>query len=95
MKLSSYSRQAVCWTTVLLFWSSVVLAQGTSPWLNTVSALEDALTNFAARGLFIIAMVIGMLMFVFGEGGFNRALAKIIIGLGMAILAGNLIIWLF
>ena len=66
-----------------------LLAQGVSPWLDAVSVLEGAFTGPIARGLSLIAIVIGGLMFAFGEGGSKRALAGIIFGLGMAMGAAN------
>ena len=58
-------------------------AQGVSPWLNAVDVLQQAFTGPLARGLSLIAIVIGGLMFAFGEGGSKKALAGIIFGLGM------------
>ena len=72
-----------------------LLAQGVSPWLDAVSVLEGAFTGPIARGLSLIAIVIGGLMFAFGEGGSKRALAGIIFGLGMAMGAANFLTWLF
>ncbi len=72
-----------------------VFAQGVSPWLNAVDVLEQAFTGPLARGLSLIAIVIGGLMFAFGEGGSKKALAGIIFGLGMAMGAANFLTWLF
>ena len=44
--------------------------------------LQDAFTGPIARGLSLIAVVVGGLMFAFGEGGSKKALAGIIFGLG-------------
>ena len=46
-------------------------------------------------GLSLIAIVIGGLMFAFGEGGSKKALAGIVFGLGMAMGAANFLAWLF
>ena len=72
-----------------------VFAQGVSPWLNAVDVLEEAFTGPLARGLSLISIVIGGLMFAFGEGGSKKALAGIIFGLGMAMGAANFLTWLF
>ena len=72
-----------------------LLAQGVSPWLDAIDVLETAFTGPIARGLSLIAIVIGGLMFAFGEGGSKRALAGIIFGLGMAMGAANFLTWLF
>ena len=71
------------------------LAQGISPWLDAITVLEDAFTGPIARGLSLIAIVVGGLMFAFGEGGSKRALAGIVFGLGMAMGAANFLTWLF
>ena len=68
---------------------------GTSPWLQAIQVLQDAFTGPIARGLSLIAVVVGGLMFAFGEGGSKKALAGIIFGLGMAMGAANFLTWLF
>ncbi|MDE3262352.1 MAG: TrbC/VirB2 family protein [Acidobacteria bacterium] len=80
---------------VALFLPATALAQGVSPWLDAVQVLQDAFTGPIARGLSLIAIVIGGLMFAFGEGGSKKALAGIIFGLGMAMGAANFLAWLF
>ena len=72
-----------------------LFAQGVSPWLNAIDVLEQAFTGPIARGLSLIAIVVGGLMFAFGEGGSKKALAGIVFGLGMAMGAANFLTWLF
>ena len=72
-----------------------LLAQTVSPWLQAVTVLQTAFTGPIARGLSLVAIVIGGLMFAFGEGGSKRALAGLIFGVGMAIGAVNFMQWLF
>ena len=72
-----------------------LLAQGTSPWLQAIDVLQQAFTGPIARGLSLIAIVVGGLMFAFGEGGSKKALAGIVFGLGMAMGAANFLAWLF
>jgi hypothetical protein len=43
----------------------------------------------------LVAIVIGGLMFAFGEGESKRLLAGIVFGIGMAIGAVNFMAWLF
>ena len=73
---------------------ATLLAQ-VSPWLQAVTVLQTAFTGPIARGLSLVAIVIGGLMFAFGEGGSKRALAGLIFGVGMAIGAVNFMQWLF
>ena len=80
---------------VLALTAGELMAQGTSPWLQAVDVLEQAFTGPIARGLSLIAIVAGGLMFAFGEGGSKKALAGIVFGLGMAMGAANFLAWLF
>ncbi|MBZ5634902.1 MAG: TrbC/VirB2 family protein [Acidobacteriia bacterium] len=66
-----------------------------SPWENAVDVLQTAFTGPIARGLSLVAIVVGGLMFAFGEGESKRMLAGIVFGIGMAIGAVNFMAWLF
>ncbi len=68
---------------------------GTSPWVNVVNELKTQFTGPIAKGLGLIAIVLGGLMFAFGEGGSKKAMAGIIFGLGMALGAVQFMGWLF
>src|SRR5215472_6717536 len=70
-------------------------AYAASPWENAVSVLQTAFTSTIARGLSLVAIVVGGLMFAFGEGDSKRMLAGIVFGVGMAIGAVNFMSWLF
>jgi type IV secretion system protein TrbC len=70
-------------------------AQGASPWENAVNVLMTSFTGPIARGLSLVAIVIGGVTFAFGEGGSKRLLAGIVFGVGMAIGAVNFMAWLF
>ena len=80
---------------ILTLSAGELFAQGASPWLQAVDVLQAAFTGPLARGLSLIAVVVGGLMFAFGEGGSKKALAGIIFGLGMAMGAANFLAWLF
>jgi type IV secretory pathway VirB2 component (pilin) len=69
-------------------------AGGASPWENAVNVLQQAFTGTIAKGLALVAIVIGGLTFAFGEGGGKKTFAGIIFGLGMALLAVNFLTWL-
>ena len=88
-------RAAALMTGMGLLMQQELLAQGVSPWLDAIEVLETAFTGPIARGLSLISIVIGGLMFAFGEGGSKKALAGIIFGLGMAMGAANFLTWLF
>ena len=93
--LSTVSKRAVLLVSILALSAGELMAQGTSPWLQAIDVLQQAFTGPIARGLSLIAIVVGGLMFAFGEGGSKKALAGIIFGLGMAMGAANFLAWLF
>jgi len=73
-----------------------VFAQSTtSPWTQAVQALQTAFTGPIATGLALVAIVVGGLMFAFGEGAAKRTLSGVIFGVGMAVGAVNFMSWLF
>lgn len=74
--------------------ASPIYAQA-SPWENAVDVLRTSFTGPIARGLSLVAIVVGGLMFAFGEGQSKRTLAGIVFGVGMAIGAVNFMAWLF
>ncbi len=86
---------AAVWAALLALVPDVLHAQGTSPWVDAVTELQTQFTGPIARGLSLIAIVVGGLMFAFGEGGSKRTLAGIIFGIGMAVGAVNFLAWLF
>ena len=73
----------------------IFLQTGGSPWENAVQQLQTSFTGPIAKGLSLVAIVVGGLMFAFGEGGSKRMLAGIVFGIGMAIAAVNFLSWLF
>jgi type IV secretory pathway VirB2 component (pilin) len=75
--------------------SGVPLLAQASPWENAVNVLQISFTGPIARGLSLVAIVVGGLLFAFGEGQSKRAMAGIVFGVGMAIGAVNFMAWLF
>ena len=95
---TSLSRAIRLWPALLLallFFALPAYAQSSSPWENAVNVLQQAFTSTIARGLSLVAIVVGGLMFAFGEGESKRMLAGILFGVGMAIGAVNFMSWLF
>ena len=90
----SFVRQIfVMVVTALLFVPSAAFAQ--SPWERAASNLEHTFTGPLARSLALVAIVIGGLMFMFGEGGAKRQISGIVFGGGLALFAGQFLAWLF
>ena len=79
---------------LLLCQTAPVFAQG-SVWENAVNQLQQSFTGPIARGLSLVSIVLGGIMFAFGEGESKRMLAGIIFGVGMAIGAVSFMQWLF
>ena len=66
-----------------------------SPWERAASNLEAAFTGPLARSLALVAIVIGGLMFMFGEGGAKRQISGIVFGGGLALFAAQFLAWLY
>lgn len=81
-------------TVISILWTKAVYAQA-SPWEQAVNLLQTSFTGPLARGLSLVAIVIGGIMFAYSEGGSKRTFAGIIFGLGMALGAVNFMSWLF
>jgi type IV secretory pathway VirB2 component (pilin) len=77
----------------LLLIPSVVFAQ--SPWERAASNLERTFTGPLARSLALVAIVLGGLMFMFGEAGAKRQISGIVFGGGLALFAAQFLTWLF
>ena len=93
-QLSSASRNGLLALFVVSIMAFPLFAQG-SPWEVGVTNLRDSFTGPIARGLSLVSIVCGGLMFAFDEGGSKKMMAGIIFGVGMAIGAVNFMAWLF
>jgi type IV secretory pathway VirB2 component (pilin) len=69
--------------------------QAQAPWERAATNLEIAFTGPLARSLALVAIVIGGLMCMFGEGGAKRQISGIVFGGGLALFAGQFLAWLF
>ena len=82
-------------TALAVLLIGVPLRAQQDPWEQAVQVLQTAFTGSIAKGLSLVAIVVGGLTFAFGEGHSKKALAGIIFGVGMAIGAVNFMAWLF
>src|SRR2546429_487415 len=82
----------VLFSALLLSLPSLAFAQ--APWERAASNLERTFTGPLARSLALVAIVIGGLMFMFGEGGAKRQISGIVFGGGLALFAGQFLAWL-
>lgn len=78
--------------TAVMLTPLVAFAQ--SPWERAAANLEASFTGPLARSLALVAIVVGGLMFMFGEGGAKRQLAGIVFGGGLALFAAQFMAWL-
>ena len=72
-----------------------IAAHAPSPWERAANNLASTFTGPLARSLALVAIVIGGLMFMFGEGGAKRQISGIVFGGGLALFAGQFLTWLF
>ena len=81
--------------TFVLLASAVTRAQGVSPWERAARNLEVSFTGPLARSMALVAIVLGGLMFMYGEGGAKRQISGIVFGGGLALFAAQFLAWLF
>jgi type IV secretory pathway VirB2 component (pilin) len=87
-------RRAAILTLPIFFWATAAWAQQ-SPWERAAQRLEQVFTGPIARSLALVAIVIGGLLFMFGEGGAKRQISGIVFGGGLALFAAQFLAWLF
>ncbi len=82
---------ALAFTFLML--PAVAFAQ--SPWERAASNLALTFTGPLARSLALVAIVIGGLLFMFGESGAKRQISGIVFGGGLALFSAQFLAWLF
>lgn len=92
--VSLIGRARVIALATFLLLPTIAFAQS-SPWERAASNLERTFTGPLARSLALVSIVIGGLMFMFGEGGAKRQISGIVFGGGLALFAGQFLTWLF
>lgn len=80
--------------STLLLLPALAQAQG-SPFDNGFTALQTLFTGTIAKVASLIAIVIGGYQFAHGEPGGKKALAGVAAGTGIAVLAANVLTWLW
>lgn len=81
-------------TLALIGHATTAFAQQ-APWERAANNLQQSFTGPLARSLALVAIVIGGLMFMFGEGGAKRQISGIVFGGGLALFAAQFLTWLF
>jgi type IV secretion system protein VirB2 len=80
---------------VLLFPALAYAQAGGSPFDTGFTALQTLFTGTVAKVASLIAIVIGGYGFAHGEPGAKKALAGVAAGTGIAVLAVNVLSWLW
>jgi type IV secretory pathway VirB2 component (pilin) len=89
----SLSSRASLLTIAALAFPAVALAQ--SPWERAANNLALTFTGPLARSLALVAIVIGGLLFMYGEAGAKRQISGIVFGGGLALFSAQFLAWLF
>jgi type IV secretory pathway VirB2 component (pilin) len=83
------------WLAATLLLGLVQPAWAQSPWERAANNLALTFTGPLARSLALVSIVIGGLLFMFGEAGAKRQISGIVFGGGLALFAGQFLTWLF
>jgi type IV secretory pathway VirB2 component (pilin) len=93
-RLDTTLRRVIVMTaTAILLLPVSAFAQ--APWERAADNLAATFTGPLARSLALVAIVIGGLMFMFGEAGAKRQISGIVFGGGLALFAAQFLAWLF
>ena len=95
MKIHPLSRLSGCTLLVLLFFLPLAAHAQGSPFDTGFNALQTLFTGTIAKVASLIAIVIGGYGFAHGEPGAKKALAGVAAGTGIAVLAVNVLSWLW
>lgn len=89
------TRSTTTLLTLLFVASATALAQGGSPFDTGFTAIQTLFTGTVAKVASLVAIVIGGYGFAHGEPGAKKALAGVAAGTGIAVLAVNVLTWLW
>ena len=73
----------------------VPVAAHASPFDSGISSIQTLFTGTIAKAAALIAIVIGGWGFAFGDPGAKKNLAGVAMGSGIAVLAANVLTWLW
>ena len=91
---SKWARPRFALLTLLLVMPVAAVAQG-SPFDTGFNAIQALFTGTIAKVASLVAIVIGGFGFAHGEPGAKKALAGVAAGTGIAVLAVNVLSWLW
>ena len=79
--------------TLVILFPAITLAQ--SPFDTGFTAMQTLFTGTVAKVASLIAIVVGGYQFAHGEPGAKKTLAGVAAGTGIAVLATNVLTWLW
>ena len=91
---SKWTHPTAALLALLLLMPVTALAQG-SPFDTGFNAIQSLFTGTIAKVASLVAIVIGGYGFAHGEPGAKKALAGVAAGTGIAVLAVNVLSWLW
>ena len=80
---------------IVLLYPALAYAQSGSPFDTGFTAIQTLFTGTIAKVASLVAIVIGGYGFAHGEPGAKKALAGVAAGTGIAVLAVNVLTWLW
>ena len=88
---------------LLFVWVLLVLAEqglqatamAADPWSTAASQLCTLFTGIVGKALAVVAVIVGGLTYAFGEGGSKSAIAGLVFGAGMVLLAPQFLVFFF
>ena len=92
---SMRARQTTVLVALLLIAPAAALAQSSSPFDTGLTSIQNLFTGTIAKVASLIAIVIGGYQFAHGEPGAKKALAGVAAGTGIAVMAVNVLSWLW
>jgi len=90
-----WARPTAAILALLVVMPVAALAQGGSPFDTGFTAIQSLFTGTIAKVASLVAIVIGGYGFAHGEPGAKKALAGVAAGTGIAVLAVNVLSWLW
>ncbi len=95
LRRSKWARPTAAIPILLFLMPVAALAQGGSPFDTGFTAIQSLFTGTIAKVASLVAIVIGGYGFAHGEPGAKKALAGVAAGTGIAVLAVNVLSWLW
>jgi type IV secretion system protein VirB2 len=93
LKLNRRMRPCLSLFTLLILFPALALAQ--SPFDSGFTAMQTLFTGTVAKVASLIAIVVGGYQFAHGEPGAKKTLAGVASGTGIAVMATNVLTWLW